>query len=302
MTGCALVFLALVVGVPEALGPGDHLRTLEIDRQKRTYRVHVPASYDSRKATPVVLALHGATMSAKGMEVFCGLSKKADEAGFIVVYPNGTGPNPMLLTWNSGGFAPLIALGKPDDVAFIAKVLDDVEALLNVDAKRVYATGMSNGAMMCYRLAAELSDRIAAIAPVSGTLALETYEPKYAVPVLHIHGTVDGLVPFTGPSPKVAAFMKFQSVEDSIAACVKRNGCAAQPKTTELPMPLDKFKITRRVYEGGLAGAEVVLYIVEGGGHTWPGRPFGGGILGAYTMNMVANDVIWDFFSRHARK
>src|SRR5438309_7040916 len=136
--------LALVV-----CPPGKHFRTLELDKQKRSYEVHVPAGYDAARATPVVLALHGATMSAKSMENFTGLDKKADEAGFIVVYPNGTGPNPLLLTWNSGGFSTLMALTKPNDVGFIARVLDDLEGALNVDTKRVYATGISNGAMMC---------------------------------------------------------------------------------------------------------------------------------------------------------
>src|SRR4029077_10187735 len=104
---------------------------------------------------------------------------------------------------------------------FIAKMLDDLESVVNVDKQRVYATGISNGAMMCYRLAAELSERIAAIAPVAGTLALEKFQPKCPMPVLHIHGTIDRLVPYEGAGPTVAAFMKFQSVDDTIAACVK---------------------------------------------------------------------------------
>jgi polyhydroxybutyrate depolymerase len=307
MSLVTITLLALVFGQsepcsPACLGPGDHFRTLEVDKQKRTYWIHVPAKYDAKKETPVVLALHGATMSAKTMEAFSGLNKKADAAGFIVVYPNGTGPNPFLLTWNSGGFASLLALGKPNDVGFIAKVLDDLEGAVNVDKKRVYATGISNGAMMCYRLAAELSDRIAAIAPVSGTIALEKFEPELPVPVLHIHGTADSLVPYQGSSPKIAAFMRFLSVEDTIAACVKCNGCESNPKITQLPTSKDHLQVTRRVYEAGADGAEVILYTVEGGGHTWPGRPFGGGILGSYTMNMEANDVIWEFFSRHPRK
>jgi polyhydroxybutyrate depolymerase len=301
MTALMTALLALVAAEPETIGPGNHLRYLEVDRQKRSYWVHVPPSYDSTKATPVVLALHGATMSAKGMEALTGLSKKADQAGFIVVYPNGAG-SPFLQTWNCGGFNQLISQSRPNDVKFIAKLLDELEENLTIDKNRVYATGLSNGAMMCYRLAAELSERIAAIAPVSGTIALEEYEPAQAVPVLHIHGTVDNLVPFEGAGATVANFLRFRSVEDSIAACVRCNGCATCPKIAELPTTKDRFKVTRSVYEAGKDGAEVVLYVVEGGGHTWPGRPFGGGILGACTMNLDANDVIWDFFCRHPHK
>lgn len=298
---CLLPVLGLLVGHTDRLGPGDHRRFLEMDKQVRSFWVHVPPRYDPREPMPVVLALHGATMTAKSMQEFSGLNEKADAAGFIVVYPNGTGPNPLMFTWNSGGFSPALAAAKPNDVAFLARVLDDVEGAFNVNKKRVYATGMSNGAMMCYRLAAEMSERIAAIAPVGGTIAVEKYEPKVPMPVLHIHGTVDTLVPFDGPSAMVAAFMKFLPVEASIAACVKCCGCTATPTITELPRPKDAFKITRRVYDMGQSDSEVILYVVEGGGHTWPGRPFGGGVLGTYTMNMNANDVIWEFFSRHTR-
>jgi polyhydroxybutyrate depolymerase len=294
--------LTVACTAAEPLGAGDHFRSLELGSQKRTYRIHVPPGYNAARPMPLVLALHGATMSARAMEGFSGLSKKADEAGFIVVYPNGTGPNPLMLTWNSGGFPPFLARTKPNDVAFLARVLDDAEAVLNVDKQRIYATGVSNGAMMCYRLAAELSERIAAIAPVAGTLALEKYEPKCTVPVLHIHGTADNLVPYVGAGPTVATFMKFLSVEDTIAACVKRNGCLDEPRTADLPMPNDHFKITRTAYDEGKEGAEVILYVVERGGHTWPGRPIAGGILGPTTMNLKANDVIWEFFQKHLRR
>ena len=301
MTALIMPLLTMILCQAEPLGPGNHLRSLELEQLKRTYWVHVPPQYDPKKAMPVVLALHGATMTAKVMEAFSGLNKTADAEGFIVVYPNGTGPNPLLYTWNSGGFPAILAKSKPDDVAFLAKVLDELESVLNVDKKRIYATGVSNGGMMCYRLASELSERIAAIAPVAGTIAVEKYEPKRPVPVLHIHGTVDLLVPYEGANPKLAAFMKFTSVEDTIAACLKCNGCADKPQITELAMEKDKFKIVRKVYESK-KGADVILYVVEGGGHTWPGRPFSGGILGPVTYNMQANDVIWGFFRKHALK
>ncbi len=299
MTVAAVALMLMLADLGQPLGPGDHLRVLDVDKLARTYWVHVPPQYNAAKPTPVVLALHGATMSAKTMEILSGLSKKADEAGFIVVYPNGTGPTPFLLTWNSGGFASYLSTAKPDDVRFIGKVLDDVEEAVNVDTKRVYATGMSNGAMMCYRLASQMSDRIAAIATVSGTIATDKYAPKRPVPVLHIHGTADNLVPYDGPTSSISVIMHFHSVPETIATCVKVNGCAAEPKVTELPAPKDQCLCKRMVYEAGAHGTEVIFYIIDGGGHTWPGRPFGGGLLGRYTMNFQANDVIWEFFRRH---
>ena len=160
-----LFLLALSVAQIEPLGPGDHTRTIMMGEQKRTYLVHVPKDYDPKKPAPVVLALHGAAMNGPMMVWFSGLTKKADEAGFIVVYPSGTGRGPFLV-WNAGGFKGKRAEDRPDDVAFLSRLLDDLGTAVKVDEKRVYACGMSNGAMMCYRLAAELSDRIVAIAPV----------------------------------------------------------------------------------------------------------------------------------------
>ena len=209
----------------DPLGPGDHTRTLMMGEQKRTYLVHVPKDYDPKKPTPVVLALHGAAMNGPMMVWFCGLNKKSDEAGFIVVYPSG-----LSLIWNAGGFTGKMAEGKPDDVAFIGKVLDDLGTVVKVDEKRVYACGMSNGGMMCYRLAAELSDRIAAIAPVAGTIAIEESKPKRPVPVIHFHGTKDTFVPFEMAKGKTPAFMKLKGVEESVQTWVKLNGCDEKPK------------------------------------------------------------------------
>lgn len=298
----ALPLLALTTGQTDALGPGDHTRYLNVDQVKRNYLVHVPRLYDGKTPTPVVLALHGATMTAKVMESLTGLNKKADEETFIVVYPNGTGPTPFLYTWNAGGFSGFLAKGKNDDIAFLGKVLDDVESVLKVDRARVYACGLSNGAMMCYRLAAEMSDRIAAIAPVAGTIACEKCTPRRPVPVLHIHGTADALVPYTGSKKDYEAYFKFASVEDSVRTWVKLNGCANEPEVVEVLPTRDKYKVICKKYNSGKDGAEVVLYVVEGGGHTWPGRPVAGGFLGPVTYNIRANDAIWEFFQRHPMK
>src|SRR5688572_29721389 len=165
----------LLTADAEMLKPGDHSRALKMDERMRSYHVHVPPSYDPKKPMPVVIALHGAGMNGKMMKLYSDLDKKADAAGFIVVYPDGTGTG-SFLTWNSGGLR-LGARGA-DDVAFIRKMLDDLAGVAAIDSKRVFATGMSNGGMMSYRLAAELSDRIAAIAPVAGTMGTAKAEPK----------------------------------------------------------------------------------------------------------------------------
>ncbi len=279
-----------------ALGPGDHNRILMMGEQKRSYLVHVPESYDPQKPTPVLLALHGATMNGPMMAGFCGMNVKSEEAGFIVVYPNGTGRKPLLF-WNAGG--DWEGMGdQPDDVTFIGKLLDDLSTEFNVDAKRVYACGMSNGAMMCYRLAAEMSDRIAAIACVAGTIAVEESKPNRPVPVIHFHGTGDKMVPFETAVGESRGALRGMSVEDSIQTWVKLNDCDEHLKATDvLSNPDDLLKVTRTNYGPGKDGAEVVLIVVEGGGHTWPGRK--PRFRGKSALNVSANDLIWEFFDKH---
>lgn len=298
-----LVFLfavPLTIGAvePDKLVPGDYTRMLQVDEQTRSYLVHVPPNYDPVKPMPVVLIFHGAGMNAVLMQGFSGLNAKADKEGFIAIYPNGTGAGPFL-TFNSGGVEWELVKKQPNDVAFVSRLLDDLATVVSVDPKRVYATGMSNGGMMCYRLAAELSERIAAIAPVAGTMAVTEAKPKRPVPVLHFHGTEDRLVPYGGPDQRVSKFLTVKSVEDSVAAWVKLNGCCEEPVVEELADTADDgMRVTRKVYRGD-NGAEVVLVTVTGGGHTWPGRQPPFGLIGRSTRDISATDMIWEFFTRH---
>jgi polyhydroxybutyrate depolymerase len=297
MTILPLMLLAAAVA-DTPLGPGDHTRSLMMGELKRSYLIHIPKSYDAKKPVPVVLALHGAAMNGAMMDWFTGLNRKSEGSGFIVAYPNGTGTGPLLI-WNAGGLQGKLAEGRPDDVAFIGKVLDDLTAVAKVDRKRVYACGMSNGGMMCYRLAAELSDRIAAIAPVAGTIAIEDVKPKRPVPVIHFHGTKDNVVPFQMAKEKALSFMKLKGVEDSIQTWVKLNGCNDKGTVDVLSKGGDELKVTRTTYSGGKDGAEVVSVVIEGGGHTWPGQKPPVGFIGESAMNISANDLIWEFFQKH---
>ncbi|MFN6052976.1 MAG: alpha/beta hydrolase family esterase [Planctomycetia bacterium] len=281
------------------LGPGDHQRTLEVGGLKRSYVIHVPKTYMRGKPTPVVLALHGAAMNGPMMVWFSGLSKKSDEAGFLVVYPSGTGTGPFL-TWNAGGFKGKMSEDRPDDVTFISNLLDDLGTMVTVDAKRVYACGMSNGGMMCYRLAAELSERIAAIAPVAGTIAIGESKPSRPVPVMHVHGSKDQVVPFEIRKDNRPPFMQLKGVMESIDVWVKINGCEDMPRTETISSDPSDMKVTQTVYGGGKNGTEVVLVLVDGGGHTWPGQQPPVGFIGKSTKSISANDLIWEFFRRHS--
>ncbi len=278
------------------LAPGNHDKTIEVNGQARTYFIHVPKSYDPEKATPVVLALHPFATTATMFERLSGLSRASEREGFVVVYPNGTGRG-NVLAWNDG----MMPLKKVDDVGFLSKVLDEVETQIHVDKRRVYATGMSNGAMMCYRLASELSGRIAAVAAVAGTMTVRRIESKRPVPILHIHGTSDTIVPYAGGKPPGPMPVRFRSVEESVLAWAKFNGCPETPRVEKLPDAVtDGTQVLRRVYGPGKGGAEVVLYIVEGGGHTWPGRPIPVPLMGKATRDVSGDVLICDFFRKHS--
>ena len=287
--------------VPEApfsATPGDHVRKVTVDGLVRSCVIHLPPGLDLAKPAPLVLMIHGAAMNAPMMERFSGMNAQADAAGFIAVYPNGTGFANTILTWNSGGLGP--ARQKPDDVAFLSALLDDLTKILNVDPRRIYAAGMSNGGMMSYRLAAEMSDRIAAIAAVGGTLALTDPRPSRPVPVIHFHGTDDGIVPYAGPGKRDPQGMSFRSVPDTIATWVKLTTCPPAPVIRTVP---DRFEdgTTVRVttYGPGLQGTEVVLVDITGGGHTWPGQQPAVSLIGKSTREISANRMIWDFFRKH---
>jgi polyhydroxybutyrate depolymerase len=298
MTGILLIATGLLLGASEPLGPGEHTRSLEVGGLKRSYLIHVPPGYDPQRPLPLVLALHGLSMNGSLMAYLTGLNKLADKEGFIVVYPDGTGPA-FLRGWNAGAFPGDQDKKRPDDVVFLGKVLDDVATVLSVDAKRVYVTGMSNGAMMAYRLACALSERIAAIAPVAGTQALGACAPKRPVPVIHFHGTADTLVPFEGIQKEMASILRVKSVEETMKTWAEIDGCAAAPTVTEVPAQRDKYRVLRKEYGACKDNAAVVLYIIEGGGHSWPGRHHQPAFLGPSTDNISANELMWQFFKRH---
>jgi polyhydroxybutyrate depolymerase len=187
-----------------------------------------------------------------------------------------------------------------DEVAFIDALLGDLARAYPVDARRVYATGMSNGAVMAYRLAAELSARIAAVAPVAGAVAAALGPPARPVPVLHFHGTLDEYVPFLGgKGPRSITGTPYCSVEESIRTWVRWDGCDQTPSAEVLSRDGDELRVRRQTYGGGKDGAEVVLVVVEGGGHTWPGRKSPAKVLGKSATNISANDLMWEFFQKH---
>lgn len=296
-----MVMLGLLVALlwQPALGPGDHQRRLLVDGRWRDYLVHVPPTYDPEQPMPVVLALHGAGVNAAFTVATTRLNRKADTAGFIVVYPNGAGFGPSR-TWNAGGVLGAFGALQPDDVQFLRVVLDDLATRVHVDPRRVFATGMSNGGMMCYRLAAEMSDRIAAIAPIAGPQARDFDLPERAVPIIHFHGTRDTFVPYNGPDATIPSFLTFKSVEATLQLWAVHNDCPATPTVVDLPdLVNDGTTVERRTFGPGRDGADIVHYRIVNGGHTWPGETSILSLIGLVTYDIRANDLMWEFFQAH---
>ena len=290
------------------LAPGEHTRSLQVGEIKRRYVVHVPGKYDTGRPTPVVIVFHGGGGNPQSMIRLTGMNAKSDEAGFIVVYPFGSGPlADNLLTFNGGGCCGYAMQKKIDDVGFTRAMLDDLAKVATVDTHRVFATGLSNGGIMSHYVASELSDRIAAIAPIGGPLMMDACHPTRAVSVMQFHGTADEFAPFKGGFGK--GFMggkgvtDFKSVEHTMQSWVKADGCKSEPKVVALPDKNDDgMKVTRKTWSGGRDGTEVVLIEIEGGGHTWPGQEPIIPQLGPSTMDISANDSMWEFFQKHPLK
>lgn len=288
---------------------GDGARDVEMKMTfgglERTYVLHLPRARDPKKPAPLVLALHGGSGTGEGFPRLThhGFDDLADRDGWIVVYPDGVGKS-----WNDGRRVEKIEASRKniDDVAFIAALIDELASKHDVDTKRVYATGISNGGFMSQRLARDLSSRIAAIAPVAASLHIDddvATVPSRAVSVLAINGTKDPLVPFEGGS---VHFLRQQrgrcrSTRETIDWWVKTDGCAGEPDVTEKDGG-DGMRVRREIHSGGRDGSEVILYEIQGGGHTWPGGvqyapEF---LVGKTCREVDANRVIWDFFARHS--
>lgn len=264
--------------------PLDAVWTLESSGMTRSIRVHVPASYDPARPTPVVLDFHGYTMSAQAQEDMTRFPAKADALGFITAHADGTG---SLRGWNAGACCGTPAQTNLDDVGFVNALLDELEARLCVDPRRVYSTGFSNGGFLSHRLACEASDRIAAIAPVSGMMGIDDCTPTRPIPVMHFHGTSDTIVPYDG-----GGLTGYRSAAETDAGWAMRNGC--DTATTETFANGDSRCVSHTGCDGG---SEVTLCTITGGGHTWPGGGYFPG--GHITTDLSATDAMWAFFAAH---
>ena len=287
--------------------PGDYDFSLERDGLRRTYKVHVPPSYKRTTPTPLILAFHGGMGNSQTMadDKRFGLISKSDQEGFIVVFPNGASQlrSGKFATWNAGNCCGYARDNNIDDVGFVRAIIKDLESRFNIDPKKVYAIGMSNGGMFSYRLACDLTDQLKAIASVAGTDNYDLCVPKKPISILHIHAQDDTHVLFNGGAGPDAfrdmtKVTDFTSVPKTISRWVERNNCNNNPKRA-----LEKEGVYCDLYSDCDEGVEVMLCVTEIGGHSWPGGEKPQRKKAPTPSNAIsATDEIWEFFKNQSNK
>jgi polyhydroxybutyrate depolymerase len=274
----AAATLALLVPAASAAPNGTVTRgSVQLDGLTRTYRVFVPAR--TKKPAPVVLVFHGGFGTGARVATQTGFDAEAEKRGFIAVYPDGVGR-----AWNAGPCCGAPSRLGVNDVGFVSKLLDKLGRQYAIAKKRIFATGISNGGLISYRLACELSNRIAAVAPVAATLVSQC-SPKKPLSILHIHGLDDENIPFEGgQGTRGVVDLDWPPVEQGIELWRKLDGCPAAGAATMGPV------ISMTVWAPCRSGTEVRLVTIAGAGHVWPKEPYG------------ATPEIWRFFAAHGRQ
>jgi polyhydroxybutyrate depolymerase len=292
-------------GAGPTVAAGETIETVEAGDRAREYFQHVPPGHDGTTPVPVVIDFHGYAEGGQIHVLHSQLGRFGDEQGFVTISPDSGEQPPR---WNT-------ALDSRD-VAFFGDLLDQVEADLCLDTARVFVTGLSNGAFMTSSLACTYSERIAAVAPVAGLRDPEGCHPERPVPVIAFHGTEDTFVAFDGglgdsvaalPAPgggtlgdvadEPPELADGPSLPEIAAVWAERGGCAAELQAE--PVADD---VALQAGVDCPEGIDVQLYVVDGGGHTWPGSEFDTRIepiVGPVTMSISANELMWEFFQEH---
>lgn len=285
-----MLILFIFLGCKKSLYESEHHK-MDYDGERRTFLVHVPPSYSDDQPTSLIVALHGGVGSAKNVEEQSGLAEFSDEAGFILCSPNG-----YKRAWNAGWCCGKASETGIDDVGFISALIDKMLADYAIDPDRVYITGMSNGAFMSYRLACELSEKIAAIAPVAGTMNFGPCAPTTPVSVIHFHSYEDSNVPHLGGVGDGISD-HYNSPLDSIVSVW--GGLLACKQDTSYSY---SEQVDFRSWTMCSDSAEINLYISKDGGHSWPMGTKPTRKADEPSSALDANAIMWDFFQKHPKQ
>ncbi len=300
---------------------GSYVFTMTFDGMQRDYRLHVPPAAAAGQPLPLVLNLHGATQNGQLEEITSDMDPNADQNGYLVAYPDGTRiakiltPDPVAKNaqygWNAGECCGLPVTKHVNDVGFLLKVIADIAAKTPVDLRRVYMTGISNGGMMAYAMAAEASGHVAAISSVSGQVEIPEIHPSRAVPTMEFHSVNDPIAKFDG-TPSKNPLLRL-SVMQGVDQWVKADGCHTKAHTgTVITGAIGSISAgetaTPITYAGCRAGTEVALWRFTGSGHVWPGSTLNTGpkknwILAGVGRGIVlvnADETMWQFFEKYS--
>lgn len=282
--------------MPTPVSPGSE--TVSVTGDQRSYLVHVPETRAAKGDMPLLLVLHGGFSTAERMKTVTGFDEVADRYGFIVAYLQGRGRN-----WKDGR-SPQHFTSRNIDIPYVKAVIEALTQSHPVDTSRIYATGFSNGSIMSQRLACEMSETFAAVAPISGPMAVEMgerCEPERAISVLYMHGTADELIEFDGGLIVGGRLPgKVWSAERTLDFWRQNAGCRDTGEVSRIDRRDDGTSVTITRYDRCEAGAEVMMVTIVGGGHTWPDEPDKVGRSsrsGRVTHDIDGSEFIWKFLS-----
>ncbi|MDP3795339.1 MAG: PHB depolymerase family esterase [bacterium] len=290
-------------GIPDK--PGDWRQSLIVDGRTRTYLLRIPQGYSTQQRYPLVAVFHGGGGSGEKIAAQTGFAAKADQEGFIAVFPDGVRHN-----WNDGRDTTDAYKQGVDDIAFVRALIARLSGEFPVDPKRIYAAGVSNGGIFSHRLACEMADVFAAVGPVVGPIATKLAprcNPSGPVALVGIQGVADPGIPINGGEQGGFGGLGDGGVVESAAATMQfwaqKNGCAREPRVTDIPPRVnDGTRVTHYAYEACRGNGTVHYYVVEGMGHGWPPkRPQAPRLAGPTSQNISATDVIWEFFKSHPK-
>ncbi len=271
--------------------------TLMIFGRNRFFKVHLPLGYTVQKEYPVVFVFHGGGGNPDNIEKTTDFSTKADKEGFIVVYPYGTGSFPKkLLTWNTWDCCGYADKKNIDDVSFIKKVLEIIKTKYSVNQNMIFATGLSNGGMMCYLLACEMPDQFAAVAPVAATMFDENQCTANSEISMIIFNSIDDKhIPYEGGiGDESIVKVEKMPVEKVVNFWVNKFNCVLLNKT--------EVSSYNKIDYMNKKGTEIIFYKMMGGGHSWPGGERGRFRADKPVKDVSATDLIWEFFKNHPKK
>lgn len=277
---------------PLVMKSGTLKSYVSINGKKRSFRVHVPKNFASGEKVPLIVVLHGAIGTGWTGEWDSRMSEQSEKDKFIVAYPNG-----YTRTWNAGGCCGPAKRSEIDDIGFVRALIEKLKAEPPIDGDRVFVSGISNGAMMAFRIGRELSDIVAAIAPIQGCMYPSRADLDCPISVVVFHGTRDSIIRYDGGTgSKFGYKVTSQSVPETIKFWVNHNGCKREPIREE------KGNIIKDLYTNGKNGTEVCLYTLKGGGHSWPGGRRCVFFGDKPTKELSATEEMCKFFMAHPKK